>query len=93
MNLLEDTPLNNNGNGTGMQSGYYGFQRASADISYVYFSNSYIGARNLSYIGPAVNALGAVPEPATWAMMLLGFVGIGTAVRRTARRNPDLLVA
>lgn len=27
-------------------------------------------------------AAGAVPEPATWAMMLLGFVGIGAAMRR-----------
>jgi len=25
---------------------------------------------------------GAVPEPATWAMMLLGFGGIGAAMRR-----------
>jgi hypothetical protein len=31
---------------------------------------------------------GAVPEPATWAMMLLGFGGIGTAMRRG--RKPAL---
>jgi hypothetical protein len=30
----------------------------------------------------------AVPEPATWAMMLIGFAGIGMAMRR--RRNPAL---
>ena len=30
----------------------------------------------------------AVPEPATWAMMLLGFAGIGFAMRR--RRQPTL---
>jgi hypothetical protein len=30
---------------------------------------------------------GAVPEPATWAMMLLGFGGIGFAMRRTAKRT------
>jgi hypothetical protein len=29
---------------------------------------------------PPVN--GAIPEPASWAMMLLGFGGIGTALRR-----------
>lgn len=30
---------------------------------------------------------GGVPEPATWAMMLLGFGGIGIAMRRSRRRN------
>ena len=29
-----------------------------------------------------INVGGAVPEPATWAMMLLGFAGIGMALRR-----------
>jgi PEP-CTERM motif len=32
--------------------------------------------------------IGAVPEPATWALMLLGFGGIGVAMRR--RRKPAL---
>ena len=32
-----------------------------------------------------VSATAAVPEPATWAMMLLGFLGIGVASRRAAR--------
>ena len=30
----------------------------------------------------------AVPEPATWGMMLFGFAGIGMAIRR--RRRPVL---
>jgi hypothetical protein len=29
----------------------------------------------------------AVPEPSTWAMMLLGFAGLGFAGYRTARRG------
>lgn len=33
---------------------------------------------------------GAVPEPATWAMMLLGFGGIGLAVRRRKSMIPQL---
>lgn len=36
-------------------------------------------------------AAGAVPEPATWAMMLLGFGGIGFAMRR--QRKPALQAA
>lgn len=34
-----------------------------------------------------VNIGGAVPEPATWAMMLLGFGAIGWQVRRRRSRN------
>jgi hypothetical protein len=76
--LLEYILLNNNGNGFGLASDYYGFSRATADISYVKLSNSHIGARNLSYVAPDV---GAVPEPGTWAMMLIGFGAIGFSMR------------
>lgn len=34
---------------------------------------------------PGLPISGAVPEPTTWAMMLLGFAGIGFAMRRTKR--------
>lgn len=36
-------------------------------------------------------APGAVPEPASWALMLLGFGGIGMAMRRSRRRNRSLM--
>jgi hypothetical protein len=35
------------------------------------------------------NGTGAVPEPGTWAMMLVGFAGIGLALRR--KRKPALM--
>ena len=38
-----------------------------------------------------VNA--AVPEPATWAMMLLGFGAIGFAMRRAGRQQPSATIA
>jgi len=34
---------------------------------------------------------GGVPEPATWAMMLVGFAGAGMALRRGRRSNAKLL--
>jgi hypothetical protein len=33
---------------------------------------------------PAVSAVSTAPEPATWAMMLIGFAGVGTMIRRKA---------
>ncbi len=36
---------------------------------------------------------GAVPEPATWAMMLLGFGGMGVAMRRARRRSTKAVFA
>jgi hypothetical protein len=47
------------------------------------------GATNVPLTGTIrVTATNAVPEPATWALMLLGFGGIGMAMRR--RRRPVL---
>jgi hypothetical protein len=34
-----------------------------------------------------------VPEPSTWAMMLLGFAGIGYGVYRRKKGAPATLVA
>jgi len=38
----------------------------------------------------ATFSFAAVPEPATWAMMLLGFAGIGVAMRRRKQTAPQL---
>ena len=34
----------------------------------------------------AFNQVGAVPEPGTWVLMLLGFAGVGVALRRDRKR-------
>ena len=38
-------------------------------------------------------SLTAVPEPATWAMMLVGFGGLGAAMRTTRRKQARVLAA
>lgn len=55
--------------------GMLGFSRSSADIKSIRFSNEYVGIRSISI------SAAAVPEPATWAMMLLGFGMMGAAIR------------
>lgn len=41
----------------------------------------------------SVTVGGAVPEPATWAMMLLGFFGVGYAMRRSPKVNVNIRFA
>jgi hypothetical protein len=38
--------------------------------------------------GPVIGgvSISAVPEPSTWAMMLLGFLGLGFAFRQSRRK-------
>jgi hypothetical protein len=87
-NLLDYFELNNNGNFNGRGQGYYGFSRPTADIAYIRLSNSFVAARNLTWIGREINpaTVGAVPEPATWAFMILGFGLIGGALRFRQQR-------
>jgi hypothetical protein len=60
----------------------------AADTTYrfMYTFNTPSGGGTVS--GNSSFYLATVPEPATWAMMLLGFGGIGFAMRR--RRRPAL---
>jgi hypothetical protein len=62
----------------------YGTLTANTWYTFRYTANL-ATAGNIS--GP-VSIYPAVPEPATWALMLLGFGGIGLAMRR--RRRPAL---
>ena len=51
---------------------------------------SYIGLDNVSLVKTAGPPTVAVPEPATWAMMLVGFGGLGAALRRSRRMAPTV---
>lgn len=90
--LLDYVELNNNGNNNGRTQGYYGFSRATADIAYIRFSNSFVGARNMTWVGPEINppTVGGIPEPASWALMILGFGLIGGALRTHQRSRKTL---
>jgi hypothetical protein len=60
-----------------------GITSGTIDLS-LYFNNS-----GLSHVD--LFDTGGVPEPATWAMMLLGFGGIGMALRRRREKSGQLL--
>jgi uncharacterized membrane protein len=57
-------------------------------------ANAINGAGQVVGSGQAVGcSAGAVPEPSTWAMMLLGFAGLGFAGYRRAKRGHATLAA
>jgi hypothetical protein len=48
---------------------------------------TYINIHTTMFPGGEIRGfLSAVPEPATWAMMLIGFLGLGFAFRGSRRR-------
>jgi hypothetical protein len=76
----------NNGNGFG------DWQLGTIDLSgfgpnaTVLFHANWNGASDGGESFFLVSATSAVPEPSTWGMMLLGFVGLGFAFRQTRRK-------
>ena len=79
------------------------FQTASPSDKDVYFSAYYQGANNptIFYFAGYPRQYGAldsfsvtaVPEPSTWAMLLLGFAGIGFMAYRRKQNGPQLRLA
>lgn len=80
-NLLESQVLFDNG--AGLDFGKYGFARDGADIKRFQVSGAYFALRDLA----TADIASGVPEPATWAMMIIGFGGVGYAVRRSRRQG------
>jgi hypothetical protein len=69
----------------GGQAGFFGFgERQSADIAKLTVTGSVFGIRNMK----VSDVVTAVPEPSTWAAMVLGFLSIGGMLRskRTSRQ-------
>ncbi len=58
------------------------FAGGTSSIGLDNFVDRYASLSQLNNISGEGTPVGAVPEPTTWAMMLLGFGGIGVAMRR-----------
>ena len=77
----------NNGDSTGRSiTAFYLFNLTGSSDT-ITLGNNGLGSSNAQLYATG----GAVPEPATWAMMLLGFGGIGFAMRRGRKESGRLL--
>jgi hypothetical protein len=85
-NLIESLLLSNGTANLVAPGTFIGFQEDSAGISRVVFSNGSIVVRDISIS----NSVSAVPEPSTWAMMIVGFLGVGFLAYRA---KGDLRIA
>jgi hypothetical protein len=54
--------------------------------------NIFVG-RNSQNVSASITEISAVPEPSTWAMMILGFCGIGFMAYRRKQNGPSLRLA
>lgn len=82
------TASNGGGPSLGSQGTYSGFRFSFVNFSIPSSSSAFAEGRVGSVtIGNLGSGAGAVPEPATWLMLLTGFGAIGGAMRRTRRRS------
>lgn len=86
-NALQNAVAYNDDFAGGLDGGFSGLSLLTG-VSYFAvssgFDNSDFGAYSLNINGPGTitGGNGGVPEPATWAMLIFGFAGVGAAMRR-----------
>lgn len=73
------------GTGSGNRTGFFLFDFGTTPTSSI--------TTTLSGVSGGLIVPGAVPEPGTWAMMLLGFGAVGFAMRRSRRKTAPLAQA
>jgi len=66
----------------------------TAQLDNILTGHSYINFHTTQFPGGEIRGnISAVPEPSTWAMMILGFAGIGFMAYRRSRKNTMALTA
>ena len=85
-NLLDSLVMSSGGINLETPDIFYGFQSDTANIARLTLTDGYIGIRSIKAIGYVADP-GGIPEPATWAMMIMGFGMTGTAMRASRRRR------
>ena len=78
----------------GNGSNFFGFQGIDGQsISNASFTLVGGGIADVRQIRLDAGVMSAVPEPATWAMMLIGFGAVGHSMRASRRTNKGLAIA
>jgi hypothetical protein len=71
-------------NGTASSPSFFGFESAANEIKFIRIKTDASFGMTLDNFTTEV--LAPVPEPSTWAMMIIGFIGVGLIANRRRKR-------